>query len=270
MTERKKNHNVPKQHKAQKQKKKSNRPDKPSGIVGTGVVIVRDLPAFGLRTTRRMNYHTRVALTGTASAVNAYIFSANGIYDPDITAAGAQPIFFDAMMTLYNHYTVRRSRIKCTIQNTTTVPTHVAVNVVGDTTITTDSSKLIANGNIIYAVIEPKDTAESVAVLRHACDSARFQGIDDVLDDPNMRGDAASNPTEQAYFHVSCWIPQNASVPAISMEVEVDYDVVFHEPRKSALSLAEMVELQRVARIEHLARRALIASKPVETNKYIT
>lgn len=241
-----------------------NQPNKPSGVVGTGVVVVRDIPAFGLRTQRRMKFHEHVTFTGSASLAAAYVYSANGVYDPNVTGTGLQPIFFDCMMTLYNHYTVRRSRIKVSAQNLGTVTTHVAVSVSGSSSVTTDDSQLVANGNLVYALILPTGVAESVALLRHSAQAGQFQGIDDVMDDPNMRGDAASNPTEQLYYHVSIWNPVNATVPSILLDVEIDYDVVFHEPRKAALSLVEMVELQRVARLENIARKTLAAAKATE------
>lgn len=238
---------------------KERQPNKPSGTVGIGVVVVRNLPAFGLRTRRRMKYSMHVTFTGSASVVSAYVFSANGVYDPDVTGTGVQPVFFDAMMTLYNHYTVLRSRIRVNIQNLSTVTAHVAVSVSGSSSITTDDAQLVANGNLVYAVVQPTGVAESTAQLRHSSDAGAFQGIDDVMDDPNMRGDAASQPAEQLYYHISLWNPVNATVPLALLDVEIDYDVIFHEPRKAALSLSQMVELQRVARIENLARKQLAA-----------
>lgn len=207
-----------------------------SGSVANPILTVRRIPLFGLRTRRRLQYFQRVALTGTASAVTAYVFSANGPYDPDITGTGLQPVGFDQLMVFYNHYTVINSRIRVVFQNTGTVDTHVSVSVSGTSSVTTDEAVLVANGEIIYTVVTPTGIAGSIATLRCSTNAAKFQGIDDVMDDPNMRGDSASNPVEQLYYHCSLWNPASATVPTVLLDAYIEYDVIFHEPRKAALS----------------------------------
>lgn len=213
-----------------------NEPNRLSGSVANPILTVRRIPLFGLRTRRRLQFFGRQALTGSASSVQAYVYSANGPYDPDITGTGLQPVGFDQLMTFYNHYTVMNSRIRVVFQNTGTVDTHVAVSVSGSSTVTTDEAVLVANGELVYTVLTPSGIAGSIATLRASTNAARFQGIDDVMDDPNMRGDSASNPTEQLYYHCSIWNPASATVPTVLLDAYIEYDVIFHEPRKAPLS----------------------------------
>lgn len=200
---------------------------------------MRQIPLFGLRTRKRLQYFDTVLFTGAASAVSSYVVSANGAYDPDVTGTGHQPMGFDQMMVFYNHYTVMNAKVRAVFQNTGTVSAHVGLSVSGTTVNVSDNRQLVENGEMIYTVVTPTGIADSIATLRTSASAARFQGIQQPLDDPNMRGDAASNPTEQFYFHLHLWNPASATVPSCLIDFYLEYDVVFHEPRKGSLSLTE-------------------------------
>jgi len=215
---------------------RSRQPKLPTGSLANPILTVRRMPLFGLRTRKRLQYFEAVSTNGTASAVYSYVFSANGVFDPDITGTGHQPMGFDQMMVFYNHYTVMNSKIRCVYQNTGTVDTHVALSISGTSTTITDYLQLVENGELIYTVITPSGIAGSIATLRHSVNCAVFQGLQDVMDDPDMRGDVASNPAELVYYHLSFWNPVNATVPSVLLDVYIEYDVMFHEPRKGSLS----------------------------------
>jgi len=207
-----------------------------SGSVANPILTVRQIPLFGLRTRKRMQYFESVAVTGTASQVYTYIYSANGVYDPNITGTGHNPMGFDQMMLFYNHYTVMGSKIRVVYQNTGTVDTHVGLSVSGSTSASTDYVTMIENGDLIYTILTPTGIAGSVATLRSSSKAADFQGLQYVMDDPDMRGDAASNPVEQLYYYISIWNPANATVPSVLIDVYIEYDVMYHEPRKAPTS----------------------------------
>jgi len=138
-------------------------------------------------------------------------------------------------MKFFNHYTVISSKIKLNLQSRAAVPIHVALSVSGSTTVSTDYTVNIENGELIYCPLNPVGIAGSAVTLTTASNAGAFQGIQNVLDDPNMRGDAASQPTEQIYFVMTCWDPITAAAPLLYMDCYIEYDVMFHEPRKAAL-----------------------------------
>lgn len=216
---------------------KERQPQRLSGSVANPILTVRQIPLFGLRTRKRLQYFDSVLFTGSASIATSYIVSANGCYDPDITGTGHQPIGFDQMMVYYNHYTALGCRVRAVFQNTGTVSTHVGLSVTGSTTNISDSRQLVENGEMIYTVVTPSGVAGSMATLRTSANIASFQGVQQPLDDPNLRGDAASNPTEQTYFAFHVWNPVNATVPSVLIDFYLEYDVMFQEPRKASLSL---------------------------------
>jgi len=237
------------------QKKKSGRARR-SGYVGQSAVggmgvsnnrigiMSRDLPLFPEKKRARLKYYDEVSFTGSASnLVAAYVLSANGIFDCDVTGTGHQPTGFDQMMTFYNHYTVLRSRIQVVFNNTlVSTPIRAGLLVSGSTTVTTDYRAVVENGAAEFCQLSPSGVSGFGCTLKANVDAGRFQAVDDVMDDPNMRGDAASNPTEQAYYHLMIWNTQTTTAPTAILAFMVEYDVVFHEPRKAAISVSRVHE----------------------------
>jgi len=202
----------------------------------TGMVI-RNLPLFAERTKRTLSYYSAATVSTGVSAASAYVYSCNGLFDPDISGTGGQPMGFDQMMLFYNHYTVVRSRMRCLITNssaTASVTTGIVLS--GSSTVMTSIEQLVENGELVLTQLGTGGQMGSTSKLTRAVNCANFQGIDDIMDDPDMRGDSASNPIEQMYYHVAVYNPYSATVIQTFFQVVIEYEVVFHEPRKGPLS----------------------------------
>ena len=65
----------------------------------------------------KLLYSDNRVITPTAAAATAYVYSANGLYDPDITGAGHQPMSFDQLIGMYEHYTVQSGKITVNFVN---------------------------------------------------------------------------------------------------------------------------------------------------------
>lgn len=68
----------------------------------------------------KLRYCDTTVLTGTSGIKAGVVFAANGLYDPDVTNAGHQPMFFDQFAAIYDQYVVLGSKITVTVTNTTT------------------------------------------------------------------------------------------------------------------------------------------------------
>lgn len=69
-----------------------------------------------------LKYNTTILLNPKPDALgvtasNTYQFSANGMYDPDITSTGHQPMYFDNYASVYQRYHVKYSTISVTVVN---------------------------------------------------------------------------------------------------------------------------------------------------------
>jgi hypothetical protein len=195
------------------------------------------MPFFGYRVRKQLNYYSSGVIVSGASSANAYVFSANGMFDPDITGTGGQPMSFDQAMLFYNHYTVHRSTMQVTfMSDSATLRASVGLFVSGSATVTTTIEQLLENGDGAFQILEFAGAYGGTATFRRTLNVGRFQDVKDVMDDPNMRGDSASNPTEQAYYHLVVFNTGTAATVQVDFQAVITYDATFHEPRKGPLS----------------------------------
>jgi hypothetical protein len=165
------------------------------------------------------------------------VFSANGLYDPDITGSGHQPMGFDQMMLSYNHYTVTSCVLTATFHNFAASTPVISVKVDAGSTPSTVVDTIMEFGLNTHSVLESKSTFGSVKVLTIPLSLRKFEGVKDVVDVTDMQGTVAANPVEQAYFHIQCW--DNAGVTTnVLVEYILEFRAVFLEPRVLTPSLA--------------------------------
>ena len=218
---------------------RNNAPEPTRGTVMTAGYTIRSMPFFGYKVRKTLNAYTFGTVgSGTANTAGAYVFSANGMYDPDITGSGPlQPMSFDQAMLFFNHYTVHNCTCKVTFQSdSATLRLTAGLFVSGSSTVTTSVEQLIENGDGAIQVLEFAGAQGGTATFSRRLDIGRFQDVKDVMDDPNMRGDSASNPVEQSYFHLVVYNLSSAASANVSFQVILSYDATFHEPRKGPLS----------------------------------
>lgn len=165
-----------------------------------------------------------------------YVFAANGLFDPNITGTGHQPLGFDQYMALYNEYIVFGSTIKVIVQNSNTVCAIAGIFLEDYGTTDTNMSKYIENGNGHYLVLGAKDSGEDVKTLTHRADVKKFS-TQDVLASDAFTGYSTANPTDTHFYHVVI-APLDASTDlgACNFSVEIRYDVLFRDPALTALS----------------------------------
>lgn len=198
---------------------------------------IRSMPLFGQRTRRVVQYATQyISVTSGAGTAGAYVFSANGLYDPDITGTGHQPMGFDQMMIFYNHYTVTRSRCRIQCIATTVAQPTVALSVSGTTTLMTVPSQIMEVGRVALLWLTGTGVANSHGAVQASCNLRTFQGLNNTIDDPDMRGDSSTNPAEQVYYVFYVWNPVDSTVCSASIQAVIEYDTIFHEPRNPSQS----------------------------------
>jgi len=184
-----------------------------------------------------------------ATTAQNYFFSANGIYDPNITGTGHQPMGFDTMMAYYSQATVVRSTL--TLQaynNSTTVPARVWLSLSPDTTAITDTTEIVENGLLKH--VDLNTTGRNrLGVISLGCDVAKYFGRQrgrGILNDVNLFSTAAANPVDQVYFNItSSGILATSGTYNITFQAFLSYDVVFWEPRKVVTSIPRGVSSEK-------------------------
>jgi len=179
--------------------------------------------------------------TSTAGSVSTYKYSANGLYDPDITGTGDQPMGWDQMMLLYNQACCLRSRIQVTFvaEATSPAPMRCCVYISPDSTAVTDPMAIIGNGLCATGILAATSGGSpTVLTLSLELDVAKYFGREKfgVVNDPEMHSTASSNPTEQVYFFVASWAAANTTTCTLGFDTIIEYDSLYNEPRKLAKS----------------------------------
>ncbi len=201
-------------------------------------IYIPRLALFPLSTVRRLRYvDCGLTFQTGVSAAGGYVFSCNGLYDPDITGTGHQPIGFDQMMLSYYHYCVLRSRIRVIFHNETAAYVTVAIAVRATSTLVTTQNQILEDGLVVVTPLMQTSVTTGNATLEAVCDIAKFGGVRQLRDNSLYRGDVANNPAEQSYFHLYGWDPETATQRTVSFQVLIEYEAVFMEPANLPESL---------------------------------
>jgi hypothetical protein len=200
-------------------------------------IVESKMNLFGLSRRCSLRYYDVVSISTGVSLAGNYVFTANGLYDPDITGTGHQPMGFDQMMLCFEHFCVLRAAMTVTCRHTSTAQSAAfAILQSAGATAITDYTRNVENGLCVRNRLNATPYDGSIQTFKSVMDIAKFGGVPDLLDNPDYRGDSGTNPPEQSYFHLSFWNPDSVSVGTCICEVQIDYDVVFLEPRKLTLS----------------------------------
>ncbi len=174
-----------------------------------------------------------------------YFFSANGLFDPNVTGTGHQPIGFDQQMLLYEQATVVRSAIEVVFNIGPGLTVMCGVALFPDTSALTDPQDLLENGLIkVIPVTSGSSTFQNQRMrttVRLDCDVAKYFGrpsSQSIVNDDNLYTTAAANPVEQVYYGIVAWqVNQDGTTTTtVGFQVLLSYDAIFWEPRKLASS----------------------------------
>lgn len=176
---------------------------------------------------------------GEIGVTGVHVISHNGLYDPNITGTGHQPRGFDELMSMYDHYTVVGSKLSATFTTAGIAgaggPLIVGIACKDDTTIRFDKNDYMEGRNVVSRILNRSATENDShsVILKKSCSTRKFLGISHPLSNALIRGDASSNPNEQAYYHIFAAIVTGlADAPVIECSIIVDYLVVFTEPKQ--------------------------------------
>lgn len=223
--------------------KSSRRRGRMSSMPSPWALDARSIPVFPVRSQvhHMMYYEYGLEIQPPSGQIGSYYFSANGMFDPNISGTGHQPMGFDQMMLFYEQCTVLRSSISITAvaENPCRFGVYLAPDTAGNGV---DPIKLVENGlmrtHVLDGNVSAGGTGERVKTVTFSFDTAKYFGRKgDIVNDPTLFSTAAANPTEQAYFALCAWNFMNVGgACVIDFDVLMAFDVVFWEPRKLGVS----------------------------------
>lgn len=228
----------------QNRQKRGQRQNRQAATARSGISAKESLrfrtPLFPAKFKKRLTYaEVALSVVGTTGLAGNYFFAANGMFDPNVTGTGHQPMGFDQMMLMYNHYTVLSSKITVVANNNSAANTYadVAVYLSPDTTSITDPSRLMENGYLVWKPLYPVGVQGAIVTLNLDCNVASYFARDknkrELLEDTELYGTAAANPTDIVYFVVCAFDGVGGvNTSTVLFRVEIEYEAIFWEPRK--------------------------------------
>lgn len=175
-----------------------------------------------------------ISIGSGAGLGGGIIFSANGVFDPNITGTGHQPRGFDQYMLFYDHYVVIGSKITVDFQNNEDFPIRCGI------ALRDANSNTILDPDILGEYFYKRErTAGAVTsgqsnttTVTYQASPRKFLGRSKVLSDSSLKGSSAANPAEQLYYYIYCFaLDGSSAISSTDVRVKIDYATVFIEPK---------------------------------------
>lgn len=185
------------------------------------------------RALAKFKYVEDVTLPATVSgSIGTYTFIANGMYDPNLTGTGHQPMGFDQLMAQYNHYTVLGAKIVM-VPNFTSSGSDAmcGINLSGNATFPFISqTQIIESKRRNYRRL-PKDSHALLPSVSYKFSAKKFFTAKNLLGEDSYKGSDSTNPIEKAYFHLFHASLSGVSLGTLNYRVHISYMCMFHEPK---------------------------------------
>ena len=171
--------------------------------------------------------YTEVVNLALVAGLSTFVFSCNGMFDPNSTGAGHQPLYYDQLTAVYDHYTVLKSRIKVTYGNATILSLPQLCTIYVDDDLTVAANAIVASEKPMSVAKWYNPLTDSPPTLYQSWDGYKIFGAD-LQTDPNLQGTATANPTEQSFYIIQ-QSDQSLNTVGTQIFVELEYDVVWDE-----------------------------------------
>jgi len=199
--------------------------------------VVRLAPTAGFpkKLLVKHRYCQAVGIAATTGAFSTAQISCNGMFQP--ISGGHQPMYFDQLTTMYDHYCVIGSKIKVIFapdsSSALTKPATIGLYVNDDTSSYSTMQAVQENQQGKSKIIHYNATKPVVLTAKW---SAKKFFSKNPLANPELQGTSAANPTEQSFFNICVQDITQAVTATIDVWVEVEYIAVWKELRDIAQS----------------------------------
>lgn len=170
--------------------------------------------------------------SGSGGIAVTHVFNLTSLFDPNFTGVGHQPIGFDQIMPMYDHYTVIGARARVIFTNTDDIHSQIALLQLKDsTTVSTNTTEAIENGMTRYTVLSAQDGNKNTQTLTINFSSKKFFSRNPLSSDKNQ-GTISSSPAEGAFLHVTVDPMTTGNVDSVKYTIQIEFVAVLTEPKQ--------------------------------------
>lgn len=211
-------------------KKKSYRRKKKSSYLKTsGTGLTKSFPL-----SKKFTFKTRYVEIGTFNPSlgipQTKVFNMSSLYDPDTTGIGHQPIGFDQIMPMYDHFVVIGARARIQFANQAENSQLCLINIKDNQTVSTNIQETIENGLSRYLLINAKG-GDDLKTLSMNYSAKKFFGKSP-MDGDKYQGSINNNPTENAYLHVTVDPSGAGTDNQLKYMITIEYIAILSEPKQ--------------------------------------
>lgn len=181
-----------------------------------------------LAITHKYCCNLRFTWTAPSTNVSYDAIGVNCLYDPYMGIGGLQPLYFDQLAAIYNHYTVMKARFKMTVIPNTVEPFVAGIYIDDDATPAVTSLDVVCEQPSAVYLVSQRD-AQVVTVYKNWDCKSVFGP--NPMDNDKLQGDVATNPAETQVF-IPFVRPVNAGIAATTYFdafISVEFDTVWNE-----------------------------------------
>lgn len=179
--------------------------------------------AFPHRYQNELRYSAVQSIVLDPSGWGKHFFSCNGLYDPDITGLGHQPLYYDQLTALYNHYTVIKSSITIQPMGFEDNSYVLSLSLEDDTSSSFGNTTREQPDTKSWVVSAPQGDKDNKHSLYW--NAAKVFG-GDIIDNDDLQGTLNTNPPEQTFYMLGM---EGVAATVHSYFVELRYTVVWDE-----------------------------------------
>ena len=201
-------------------------------------VIPRTITSTGVGFPKKMmmthKYQETISLSIPIGVVmQKYFISCNSMYDPNATSTGHQPLYFDQMTALYDHYVVIGSRCTVTFPPPNDQNLNVGVYIDDDASNSLTSSDTVAEQTQATRRLISPNATMPIKITKKWSAKKFFGGS--ILSNTDLQGTVSANPVEQSFFMIYA---QSQATPAAgytyNVIVSVEYIAIWKELKEVA------------------------------------
>lgn len=163
------------------------------------------------------------------------IYRLNSLFDPNYSGAGHQPIGFDQIMPMYDHYTVIGARVKITASNLDRDPQRVILQIKDGVTTSTNIAEMMENGRTRSLMLSGSDAGGSTKNITVNYSAKGFFGRNP-MDSDKQQGNISSSPLEGAFLHITVAPIEADNSGKVIFTITIEYIAILTEPKQLSQS----------------------------------
>lgn len=168
-----------------------------------------------------------LTLTSIIGSLGRYQIKCNGMFDPNFTGTGHQPMYFDQMAALYDHFHVIGSKIKVTLVPTTPDVAYACGLMINDDITSPTTFAAIAENSSGKARYGTGQLQKPIVFSKAWSAKKTFGGS--IMANDSLKGTPTADPTELSFFDIYVKSLDAATTSSFYLNVEVSYIAVWTE-----------------------------------------